>query len=46
MVRKKTVPVKKHNRSTPSTPAHKGPGKKRGPKNVDVDKHRRSKPSK
>ena len=35
--KKKTVPVKGHVRSTPSSPPHKGPGNKPGPKTVDVD---------
>jgi hypothetical protein len=41
---KKTVPVKKHKRSTPKSPPHKGPGLKPGPKPVKVVKHKRSKP--
>jgi hypothetical protein len=40
-----TVPVKKHKRSTPSTPAYPGPGKKPGPKTVPVKPHKRSNPS-
>lgn len=43
---KKTVPVKPHKRSTPSPTPYEGPGNKPGPKNVDVDKHKRSKPDK
>ena len=42
----KTVPVKEHPRSTPSSPPHKGPGNKPGPKPVHVDPHKRSAPSK
>jgi hypothetical protein len=38
----KTVPVRRHKRSTPKTPAHPGPGKKPGPKPVTVKKHKRS----
>ena len=41
----KTVPVKRHRRSTPSTPAYPGPGRKPGPKPVPVKPHKRSKPS-
>ena len=41
----KTVPVKKHKRSTPSSPPHKGPGRKPGPKPVPVKKHKRSLPN-
>ena len=45
MAKPKTVPVKRHKRSTPSTPPHKGPGNKPGPKPVPVKPHKRSKPS-
>jgi hypothetical protein len=45
MAKPKTVPVKPHKRSTPQSPPHKGKGNKPGPKNVDVDGHKRSKPS-
>lgn len=38
----KNVSVKSHKRSQPRRPAHKGPGKKPGPKTVSVKKHRRS----
>ena len=41
----KTVPVKPYRRSTPSTPAYPGPGRKPGPKTVPVKPHRRSRPS-
>jgi hypothetical protein len=44
-MRTKTVPVKPHRRSTPSTPAHPGPGRKPGPKTVPVIPYRRSRPS-
>ena len=44
MPSKKTVPVKEHRRSGPKTPAYPGPGRKPGPKPVQVDPHRRSKP--
>lgn len=40
----KTVSVKGHKRSTPSSPPYKGSGKKPGPKPVNVGKHKRSKP--
>jgi hypothetical protein len=40
----KDVTVKKHKRSKPSTPKHKGPGDKPGPKSVKVKKHKRSTP--
>lgn len=40
----KIVPVKKHKRSTPSSPPHQGPGRKPGPKPVPVTKHKRSLP--
>lgn len=40
---RKTVPVRKHRRSTPSTPPYGGPGNKPGPKTVKVVKHKRSK---
>jgi hypothetical protein len=39
---KKTVPVKPHKRSTPSTPPKKSP--KPGPKTVQVKPHKRSPP--
>jgi len=42
----KSVPVKPHKRSPPSTPAHPGPGNKPGPKTVPVDPHKRSAPKK
>jgi len=42
----KIVPVKPHRRSNPNTPPWKGPGNKPGPKSVDVDRHKRSKPKK
>ena len=38
----KTVPVRRHKRSTPKSPAFPGPGKKPGPKPVPVKKHKRS----
>lgn len=41
---KKTVKVKKHDRSTPRTPAWDGKGAKPGPKSVSVDKHNRRTP--
>ncbi len=41
----KTVPVKPHKRSKPSTPAYPGPGRKPGPKPVPVKPYKRSKPS-
>ncbi len=41
----KSVPVKRHKRSKPSTPAYPGPRKKPGPKTVPVIPHKRSKPS-
>jgi len=40
----KTVKVKEHPRSSPSTPAFQGSGKKPGPKPVSVESHRRSSP--
>jgi len=44
---KKSVPVKPHDRSTPSPTPRKNPdAPKPGPKNVHVDGHDRSKPSK
>jgi hypothetical protein len=46
MSKNKTVPVRKHKRSTPSTPKYKGPGNKPGPKPINVQKHKRSTPSK
>src|SRR5699024_6279665 len=46
MTRKpRTVPVRPHRRSTPSTPAHPGPGKKPGPKTVPVPEHKRTPPN-
>ena len=39
---RKTVSVKQHKRSTPKRPAYKGSGSKPGPKNVSVDRHKRS----
>ncbi len=41
----KSVPVKPHRRSKPSTPAYPGPGKKPGPKTVPVRPYKRSNPS-
>lgn len=41
---KKSVPVAPHKRSTPKTPAWKGPGNKPGPKPVGVPGHKRSSP--
>lgn len=42
---KKTVPVKPHKRSTPSTTPRKNPNSpKPGPKTVPVKKHKRSNP--
>jgi hypothetical protein len=42
---KKTVPVKKHQRSTPSPTPRKNPDTpKPGPKTVPVRKHKRSNP--
>jgi len=42
---KKTVPVKKHKRSTPSPTPRKNPNTpKPGPKSVPVKKHKRSNP--
>jgi hypothetical protein len=43
MKSKKTVPVKPHKRSTPSTPANKS-YPKAGPKTVPVKPHKRSPP--
>ncbi len=40
----KTVPVRKHKRSTPKEPPFKGPGKKPGLKTVPVKPHKRSEP--
>jgi hypothetical protein len=45
MAKTKTVPVKPHKRSTPQSPPYKGDGNKPGPKKVNVDGHKRSKPS-
>jgi hypothetical protein len=42
----KSVSVKRHNRSTPKSPAYKGTGKKPGPKPVAVRQHKRSTPKK
>ncbi len=44
-ISKKDIKVKEHDRSKPSRPAWKGPGKKPGPKNVSVDQYKRSRPS-
>ncbi len=46
MAGKKSVPVRRHKRSTPSDPSYKGPGKKPGPKAVPVVPHKRTPPSK
>lgn len=43
---KKTVNVNPYVRSKPGSPAWNGDGKKPGPKTVEVDSHKRSKPSK
>lgn len=40
----KNVPVTPHKRSTPKSPAWKGPGNKPGPKSVSVPAHKRSGP--
>src|SRR5699024_7162790 len=46
MTRKpRTVPVRPHRRSTPSTPAHPGPRQQPGAKAVPVAEHRRTRPS-
>lgn len=42
MTKKKTVPVKPHKRSKPSSPPKESP--KPGPKTVPVNPHKRSKP--
>jgi len=41
---RKTVGVKRHGRSTPSSPGHTGSARKPGPKTVTVKAHKRSKP--
>jgi hypothetical protein len=40
---KSTVKVSPHKRSTPNTPAWKGPGNKPGPKPVKVEEYERKK---